>query len=116
MLVVEASGASTDGTVLSQPAIPVDSLIKELRTPVCSFLIPPTHHRPQLCAPPVCPFCDSCSVMLIDTEAATANRAAMLRSSYRVVSLSCVATARAFLARTSVDLIVADTPKRPPCL
>jgi len=47
-------------------------------------------------------------VMLIDTEAATATLAPMLRSSYRVVTSSHVATARGVLARTSVDLIVAD--------
>ena len=50
----------------------------------------------------------SVDVMLVDSEETTARLAPMLRTSYRVVVLSNVATARAVLGRGRVDVIVTD--------
>lgn len=50
----------------------------------------------------------SADVLLLDTEATMAKLAPMLRSSYRVATSSHIATARTYLARASVDLIVTD--------
>jgi CheY-like chemotaxis protein len=47
-------------------------------------------------------------VLLLDVEAETTKLAPILRRRYRVVVSSHVATARAFLDRTHVDLIVTD--------
>ena len=50
----------------------------------------------------------SADVLLIDSELTTAKLAPTLRSSYRVVVSSSVATARAFLGRAGVAVIVTD--------
>ena len=50
----------------------------------------------------------SADVLLVDSELTTAKIAPTLRSSYRVAISPSVATARAFLGRNSVAVIVAD--------
>jgi DNA-binding response OmpR family regulator len=50
----------------------------------------------------------STDVLLVDSELTTAKIAPTLRSSYRVVVSSSVATARAFLGRNGVAVIVTD--------
>lgn len=47
-------------------------------------------------------------VLLLDSDAMTSKLAPMLRDNYRVTTSSSVAIARAFLARTIVDLIITD--------
>jgi DNA-binding NtrC family response regulator len=50
----------------------------------------------------------SADVLLVDSELTTAKIAPTLRSSYRIVASSSVATARAFLGRNGVAVIVTD--------
>src|SRR4051794_25959924 len=50
----------------------------------------------------------SAEVLLLDSDVVTATLAPMLRNSYRVALASSVATARDYLRRRGVDLMVTD--------
>lgn len=64
---------------------------------------------PSLSAPSTTPQTSTLpEVLLVDSEVTTTKLAGLLRSSYRVVVSTTVASARAFLARNCVDVIVTD--------